>query len=147
MAAPGAAVIEQFVRGTLGCQCPDEVFRSVVVERLAPAAGRPALVQLLVGSRLLVHVVAVPPAPPADGWLEQLAAHGRALRDRYGYNRYRLVVAAADGEGPPRSLGQRFARAAGGDERMHLHLIGAGQLPDGLDGCASAAGSADTVAK
>ena len=41
--------VEHFVRGTLGCSCPDEVFRSIVVSRLPAVAGRPPILQVLVG--------------------------------------------------------------------------------------------------
>lgn len=125
--------IERFVRGTLGCGCPDEVFQSIAIRRLPATADRPPVVELLVGSRLLIHVVAPPTAASANGWLEQLAANGRATRDRHGYNRFRLVVAASGGAAPAADLEARFARAAVGDDRMHLHVIAADRLPAGLD--------------
>lgn len=128
----GRAGIEQFVRGTLGCRCPDEVFQSIAVRRLPAGGDRPPVVELLVGSRLLIHVV----APPAEGctatWLERLAANGRATRDRHGYNRFRLVVVAPGGVAPSRDLESRFARAAAGDDRMHLHVVANDRLPAGL---------------
>jgi hypothetical protein len=124
--------IEHFVRGTLGCGCPDEVFQSIVIGRLPPAAGRPPMVQLLVGSRLLIHVVAMPEDAATGEWLEQLAAHGQAVRDRHGYNRFRLVLALPPSAAPPRGAAERFVSAVTGDARAHLHLLGADQLPDAL---------------
>jgi hypothetical protein len=73
MTPPDRASIEHFVRSTLGCGCPDEVFQHLVVSRLPPIAGRPPIVQLQVGSRLLIHVVAPPDGATANGWIEQLA--------------------------------------------------------------------------
>lgn len=143
---PDRPAIERFVRGTLGCQCPDEVFRSVAIEHVPAAAGRPSLVQLLVGSRLLIHVVAAPATIPANRWIEQLAAHGRAARDRHGYNRFRLVVAAADAAVARTELEQRFARAAGGDERMHLHVLASDQLPVGLEVASATSGDSGSAA-
>lgn len=128
--------IEQFVRGTLGCGCPDEVFRSMVVSRLPAFAGRPPIVQLLVGSRLLIHVVAPPAVEPANGWIEQLAANGRSTRDRHGYNRFRLVVASPAPVASARELTERFARAVVGDDKAHLHFVGTDQLPPGLEATA-----------
>jgi hypothetical protein len=129
----GTGTIERFVRGTLGCGCPDEVFRSVSVERLPAVATRPPVLQLLVGSRLVIHVVTPPPAgAPANGWLEQLAAQGRATRDRHGYNRFRRVL-ATDAAGPQRAeLEARFARAVTGDERAHLYCVRPDLLPPEL---------------
>lgn len=133
------ASIEQFVRRTLGCGCPDEVFQHLVVSQLPPIAGRPPIVQLLVGSRLLIHVVGPPEPASPDGWIEQLVAHGRAARDRHGYNRFRLVVASPTPLPAAPELDARFARAVVGDEKMHLHFVGHDQLPAGLDLPASAA--------
>jgi hypothetical protein len=132
MTPPDRTSIERFVRGTLGCGCPDEVFQHLVVSRLPPIAGRPPIVQLQVGSRLLIQVV-----EPLDGamdsdWIEQLAASGRAARDRHGYNRFRLVIAAPAPLSSVRELQECFARAFVGDEKAHLHFVGSEQLPAGL---------------
>ena len=124
--------IERFVRGTLGCGCPDEVFQSVAISRLPPLAGRPPILQLLVGSRLLIHVVAMSPDATTAGLIEQLVANGRAARDCHGYNRFRLVVASAEPLPSAREITERFARAVVGDDRVHLHLLPADQLPGEL---------------
>jgi len=126
---PDHGDIERFVRGTLGCGCPDEVFRTVSLSRLPAVPGRPAVLQLLIGSRLLIHVAAAPAEPSAAGWLEQLAANGRAARDRHGFNRFRLVVVGVVTAAPAAELEARFARALARDERAHLHLLDAAQLP------------------
>jgi len=151
MTNPDPATIEDFVRGTLGCQCPDDVFRSIAIDRLAPVAGRPRVLQLIVGSRLLIHIVATPPDDLTSGWIEQLAANGRATRDRHGCNRFRLVIASPDALALPRDIDTRFVRAVAGDDRAHLHLLAPGQLPAGLEvpsapACSSPL-AADTVAK
>src|SRR5512134_3662633 len=106
--------LERFVRDTLGCGCPDEVFQHLVVSRLPPIAGRPPIVQLQVGSRLLIHIVAAPEGATPNGWIEQLAANGRTARDRHGYNRFRLVVASPTPPALAREIQERFARAITG---------------------------------
>lgn len=121
--------IEHFVRDTLGCGCPDEVFQHLAVSRLPPIAGRPLIVQLQVGSRLLIHVVAMPDGAATHGWIEQLAANGRAARDRHGYNRFRLVIASPVPPVSARELEDRFARAIVGDDKAHLHVVDRGELP------------------
>jgi len=128
--------VEHFVRGTLGCSCPDEVFRSIVVSRLPAVAGRPPILQVLVGSRLLIHVVSPPAVEPANGWIEQLAANGRSTRDRHGYNRFRLVVASPAPLASARAFADRVARAVVGDDKAHLHFVGTDQLPPGLEATA-----------
>ena len=136
MTGASQADVEHFVRGTLGCGCPDEVFRSIVVSRLPAVAGRPPILQVLVGSRLLIHVVSPPTLEPPNGWIEPLAANGRATRDRHGYNRFRLVVASPAPLASARAFADRFARAVVGDDKAHLHFIGTDQLPPGLEATA-----------
>jgi hypothetical protein len=132
MTSPDRASIERFVRGTLGCGCPDEVFEHLVISRTPSIAGRPPIVQLQVGSRLLIHVVAPPEGTAANGWIEQLAANGRSARDRHGYNRFRLVIASPTPPASTRELSERFARAIVGDAKAHLHVVDRGELPAGL---------------
>ena len=132
MTGASQADVEHFVRGTLGCGCPDEVFRSIFISRLPAVAGRPPILQVLVGSRLLIHIVSPPTLEPANGWIEQLAANGRATRDRHGYNRFRLVVASPAPLASARAFADRFARTVVGDDKAHLHFIGTDQLPPGL---------------
>jgi hypothetical protein len=121
--------IERFVRGTLGCGCPDEVFRTVSVSRLPAVRDRPPVLQLLIGSRLLIHVAVAPADSSAADWLEQLATNGRSARDRHGYNRFRLVIATVAPGCTVAGLDARFARALARDERAHLHVLDAAQLP------------------
>jgi hypothetical protein len=124
--------IERFVRGTLGCGCPDEVFHSISIAHLPALAARPPVLQLLVGSRLVIHIVTLPAGAAVNGWLEQLAAQGRATRERHGYNRFRLVIATSAAAPLRVDLEARFARATGNDQRAHLHLIGSDRLPPAL---------------
>lgn len=147
MTDAGQASIERFVRGTLGCGCPDEVFQSIAISRLPAAAGRPPLVQLLVGSRLLIHVVAMPVDTALGDWLEQLAASGRAARDRHGYNRFRLVISSPPSAAPPRGIAERFARAVTGDAHAHLHLLRTDELPSELAVTTGAEGHGPVVSQ
>lgn len=119
--------IERFVRGTLGCQCPDEVFQHVEAGPLPAGAGSGR--RLLIGGRLLIHVIQAPQHLDEPDWLERLAAAGRDERDRLACNRFRLVVATPPGAGGPIALQERFTRALGSDDRAHLHLVAADRLP------------------
>jgi hypothetical protein len=143
--------ITHFVRGTLGCGCPDAVFDSIAVEPVVPAADVPPALQLLIGARLLIQLVALPHDPMSTGWIERLAAAGRTARDRHGYNRFRLVVVASKGQALPADLDERFVRLVGTDERMHLHVVARDQLPEALSlplaAMSSASGTARTEAK
>jgi hypothetical protein len=121
------AAIERFVRGTLGCQCPDEVFRRLEVGPLELPGGGTGR-KLVIGGRLLIHVVTAPPRPQTLQ-VEELATAGRDERDRRGCNRFRLVIGMPAAASVPPSLEQRFSRALGGDDRAHLHVLAADLLP------------------
>ena len=150
-ADPQRDAITYFVRGTLGCGCPDTVFDSIALEAVAPTADGPPVLQMLIGSRLLIQLVAPPHDATAAGWIERLAADGRAARDRHGYNRFRLVVVTSPGQALPVDLDERFVRLVGTDERAHLHVVARDHLPEALSrpfaGVSSAADAAGTVAK
>lgn len=75
-----SAAIEQFVRGTLRCHCPDEVFRSISVETSSPAVTGAGELRLSIGERLLIYVVAVRSDTTAAGWIERLVAAGVSAR-------------------------------------------------------------------
>jgi hypothetical protein len=140
-----------FVRGTLGCGCPDAVFDSIAVEPVVPTVDGLPTLQLLIGSRLLIQLVALPHDAMSTGWIERLAAAGRTARDRHGYNRFRLVVVTRPGQELPTDLAKRFGLTAATDERSHLHLVARDQLPEALSlplaAMSSASGTARTEAK
>ena len=123
--------IEQFVRGTLGCSCPAGVFDSIELRQLPGTTAAQPVVQLLVGERLLIWCVR-PPQEAATRWMEPLAVAGQAIRDRGGYNRFRLVVVGRRGTVLPLELPARFAAAVTGDDHAHLHMVTEDQLPESL---------------
>ena len=121
--------VEQFVRNTLGCRCPDEVFRSIAVRTDTLPGGEPPFRRLVIGDRLLVYVLALRPGPASADAVEALAALGRADRDDRGYNRFRLVLAASTDERVPGAIIDGFAKVVAGDARAHLHLVSNRELP------------------
>jgi len=123
------SAIERFVRGTLGCQCPDEVFRQIELSPLAGPDVRGTNCRIVIGGRLLIHLVEAPERPDEPDWLERLAAAGRDERDRLAFNRFRLVVASTAAAAHRTSLEQRFAGALAGDDRANLHVLAADLLP------------------
>jgi hypothetical protein len=125
--------IERFVRTTLGCKCPDEVFASIELDRGAMHRGTLPFVRLVVGARLLIYVVEASGPPISPDRVEALAIEGRADRDAGGCHRFRLVLATSHGGAPGRSTRDAFSRAVvSGDDRMHLHVVSTDALPDVL---------------
>lgn len=121
--------IEHFVRATLGCQCPDEVFRSVSIDPLRTADGAIGYTRLLVGNRLLIYILDAATIGVADGALTDLVARGRRERNERGYNRFRLVIACDEPVSENSSVQRAFNEAAGNDERAHLHCLPRARLP------------------
>jgi hypothetical protein len=121
--------IERFVRVTLGCKCPDEVFQKVAVEPGQLADGKVAFTRLTIGDRLLIYVFEATADRGSGRAAAQLTERGRKERDTRGLNRFRLVVATGHPTQLLERVQARFARAADGDERCHLHVLATDQLP------------------
>lgn len=124
------AAIEAFVRDTLGCSCPDEVFRDISVmapDRLMAGAD----IIYAIGGRLLVAVVAPADCRAIESRLSQMVAQGKRHRDTHGFNRLRLVVATDDAEAAA-GLRSCFAALPAIDDRTHLHVIEPEQVPRGV---------------
>ena len=128
--------LESFVRGTLGCQCPDAVFASIETSPLQSANCAASGTRLLIGERLLLYVVADPPEQGIDDCVASLLAQGRTERDAHGYNRFRLVLGSEDPGRIQAAAQARFSAGAGGDARLHLHVVARQLLPP-LDEAAS----------
>ncbi len=126
------SAVEHFVRGTLCCQCPDEVFQSLRIGRLSGSGVTTPVTRLVVGERLLVYVADAGDGEMGKVPIEALAAAGRADRDRHGLNRVRLVLASTWTDAAANPARERFDRATGGDERAHLHFVERGEVPSSL---------------
>jgi hypothetical protein len=121
--------IEHFVRGTLGCHCPDEVFQSISIDRVGTADDAASCTRLLVGNRLLIYVLDAASFRVAESALVDLVARGRRERDERGYNRFRLVIACDEPGSASIAVQHAFDEAAGDDERAHLHCLPRALLP------------------
>jgi hypothetical protein len=115
--------VEAFVRETLGCGCPQEVFEHIEDSR--PGDLR----RIAVGGRLLVYLITPPTGVVAVDRLAEYLSRGQRERDELGFNRFRLVIAAGEGTANPATLVLAFERLRAGDERLHLHLVPADALP------------------
>jgi len=125
------ASLERFVRDTLGCTCPDAVFESIVIQH-DDAAVPLRHTRLVVGERLLIYLLEGPAGRVAPADVARLAGRGLAERNERGFNRFRLVVEWDRPVQEPGEFVASFSSVAGRDDRAHLHVIPAGQLPDVL---------------
>lgn len=128
MTAPASPDLERFIRGPLGCHCPDDVFQSVAAER------DDVLTRLVVGNRLLIYVATTASGSALGDTIARLTARGRVERDERRLNRFRLVIASSRPTQLLATAQEHFTATAGGDGRAHLHVIALDQLPAELRG-------------
>ncbi len=116
--------IKTFVRNTLGCSCPEEVFLSIDCRTRFRADGIGEIAAAItVGNRLLIYVVEADKDVGMRQRLPPLVAAGRRKRDALGLNRFRLVVVCDDTE-EMTALQESFETLQEKDDKVHLHLIG-----------------------
>lgn len=121
--------IKQFIRDSLGCTCPDEVFGSINVEQ-NPGLVRNAKTEYLltIGDKLVVYMIEPNEWTVLCDNLQQIFDWGRRRRDAAELNRFRLVVCTQDIHSAKGALFQCMESLPGLDERLHLHVI----LPENL---------------
>jgi hypothetical protein len=124
--------VERFVRGTLGCRCPDEIFADIAITHERHPDSNLTYTRLVLGNRLLVYVLDAqhPNALRAD--VATMTTKGRADRDTEFLNRFRLVVTADRPVETQAEVDAAFSGAAGHDDHAHLHVIDADKLPTPL---------------
>ena len=122
--------IKHFVRNTLGCSCPEEVFRSVDVRRNVRLNSFIVLDSaLIIGNRLLVYLAEAGSAGCIEEHLPVLVASGKKEREEKGLNRFRLVLVSDRPDDVRQASGILFEQLRGNDEKMHLHVIHRSKMP------------------
>ena len=123
--SPARAELERFVRGTLGCTCPDAVFERVEMRDGPPLPCGGSVRRIAIGGRLLIHVVEGVSVDDVNSGIHAWTLSGRVDRDDARMNRFRLVI-GLNGLSPTDADGIREAFAAAcddGDDRIHLHIV------------------------
>ncbi|MFV2071354.1 MAG: hypothetical protein ACC742_01695 [Thermoanaerobaculales bacterium] len=124
-----SARLRHFVRSTLGCGCPEEVLQHITSSRFNLCARTP-LTRLDVGGRLLVYLFEAEEGTGiSEAALREAVEHGVAERDRLGFNRLRIVVAADDPEALRPAVEGSFAVLEHSADRVNLHLVATSDLP------------------
>ena len=129
--------VVRFIRDDLGCGCPEDVLRSIRVDRSSPVGATDSqAVRIDVGHRLLVWVVVFEDDTGALADLvTSVVANGLDERDRLSFNRLRVVL-ASDG---PLAIDEAARRAFDAclppDDRVHLHVVDLQSLPASLRPC------------
>ena len=115
--------VKRFVRDTLGCACPDEVFEHIAISPVNPCPGLPVDGSLEVGGRLLIYISFNSDIRVLKESLEEIIRQGKGIRDLRGFNRFRYVVVADEVEALNGALVPLFDALPFIDEKVHLHII------------------------
>ena len=124
--------IKAFIKGQLGCSCPDDVFSSIsICDNNELINQLPVDRVIEIGGRLLVAIAEQYDWCKIKNDLEQIIHAGVLLRDRKGFNRFRLVV-PTDDEKARLSIQRVYDSLTVKDEKTHIHFVAPGELPDEL---------------
>ena len=122
-------VIREFVRKTLGCNCPEEVFQYIdcrtvvnIDENILPAY------EINIGNRLLIFAAGIDEVDSLRSVLSKLFQAGINKRNEKKFNRFRLVLLTARvNDVAEEALG--IFNFLVTDEKVHLHVINKDDFP------------------
>ena len=125
--------ITEFVRNTLGCNCPEEVFQYIdcrtvvnIDENILPAY------EINIGNRLLIFAAGIDEVDSLRSVLSKLVQAGINKRDEKKFNRFRLVLLTAR-ENDVAEEALEIFNSLVTDEKAHLHVINKDDFPINLD--------------
>ena len=126
---PNIPAVTRFVREVIGCNCPDEVFHQIEVQRGSSAIKTCSVdCELRIGGRLLI-VVTSEPVAKLSAHLPEVIGEGKRARDESKFNRFRLVVQTQNAAEEREKLLHAFEAVPGKDERTHMHVLERGGVP------------------
>lgn len=120
--------IKTFVRQTLGCGCPEEVFEYIDCQSNITLNDIVLRNRINIGNRLLIYIVEVHNTDSLKHVLPILIEMGKKERDNSKFNRFRLV-AASDNIDKTKKVADDIFRTIEKDEKIHLHIILKTDLP------------------
>jgi hypothetical protein len=117
-----------FVKRTLGCNCPEEVFSTLNCQSNIPCNGIVLDLKINVGNRLLIYVVTINDPDSLVRILPALVTAGKKERDGAGFNRFRLVL-AADDISKIKNEAELIFNSLNEDEKVYLHTLPGKSIP------------------
>lgn len=121
--------ITEFVRNTLGCNCPEEVFQYIdcrtvvnIDEYIAPTY------EINIGNRLLIFAAGIDKVDSLSSAIPKLVQAGINKRDEKKFNRFRLVLLTTGDIDITEQASEIFSSLAT-DEKAHLHVINKDDFP------------------
>lgn len=120
-----------FVKGVLGCQCPDEVFEQIEAG-VGDRFGNTCLQTMTIGNRLLIYIWPTNDPSLVRAHLPAVLLKGMKERDDRGLNRFRAVIAVDDLEPIGAIAEEIFKDFKDRDEEVYLHVVNAHDCPKEL---------------
>jgi hypothetical protein len=111
--------IKRFVRESLGCTCPDEVFDHI---EFLPEL-EPDLKRIIIGDRLLVFIWQAMNSADIPERLPILLDSGISEKDSRGLNRFRMVLVIDNLNSISPMARNIFNNNIDKDENIHLRII------------------------
>jgi len=125
--------IKEFIRKTLGCTCPDEVFQSIECQTGLFIEDNLVLdYEINVGNKLLIYVIKVDDTGSLGSMLSRLVRSGIQTRDKNKFNRFRLVLITETPTVLAKESQEIFKSLVHTDEKVHLHVIDTKDFPVAL---------------
>jgi hypothetical protein len=117
-----------FVKQSLGCNCPEEVFSHIECWSDIPCSGIVLDTRINVGNRLLIYIVTVNEPDSLWRMLPVLVTAGKKERDGAGFNRFRLVL-ASDNINAIEKEAEKIFNSLNEDEKIYLHTLSGKSMP------------------
>lgn len=116
--------VRVFVKKTLGCECPEEVFEYIDCQNEIKINSMVSLKNKMnIGNRLLIYVLDTDDPNVLKGNLSKLILIGKRERDLAGFNRLRLVI-VTDKVNEIKNIAETILRTLKEkDEKVHLHIV------------------------
>ena len=119
--------IKRFVQETLGCSCPEEVFKKIDYQKESDGiSGR----KINVGDRLLIYIFTTDRESNIQGVINSALERGVVERDKEGFNRFRLVLVDARPDELRSTAEHAFHSSGCTDEKTHLHIVSESDVED-----------------
>ncbi len=114
--------IKEFVQKTLGCGCPEEVFKIIECQDNIQCGDLIVRRKINIGNRLLIYIFDLSKNAILTEILPLLLESGKEERDNNRYNRFRLVLSVDNVGSIERTVFDLFNKI-NTDEKIHLHVI------------------------
>jgi len=125
--------ITGFVRNTLGCNCPEEVFQYIDCRTVVNIdESMLSAYEINIGNKLLIFAAAIDDIDSLRSVVAKLVHAGINKRDQKKFNRFRLVLLTARASDMAEQASEIFNSLAT-DEKVHLHVINKDEFPINLN--------------